>query len=34
MLVNIELNMPTKISDEQKSLILELKNLEEKVASQ
>jgi len=33
MLVNVELYMPDKISDEEKSLIIDLKNLSEKVAS-
>ena len=34
MLIIIELEMPTKISDEEKSLIIDLKNLREKVASE
>lgn len=33
MLVHIELDMPNKISDEEKNLIIDLKNLKEKVAS-
>jgi molecular chaperone DnaJ len=34
MLITVELKMPTQISDEEKSLIIDLKNLNEKVATQ
>jgi molecular chaperone DnaJ len=34
MLIIVELEMPTKISDEEKALIIDLKNLNKKVATE